>query len=269
MTLQLLICTFNDGIHDIPHLLLPPLEDVSYLVSWQQSSDYSPCELPHSLLRPDVQVEPLAGLGLSRNRNNCLKYASGDICLICDDDCRYTPQGLAHVVEVFETDSTLDLATFKAKNDFEPRFYPDFSFDLRKKVKNYSPISFEIAFRRTSIVGKLQFNEHFGLGADLFGAGEENLFVDDAMRLGLQCHYFPQVIVEHPGPTTCTSRIASPAVLRANGALIYRLYRPTMLLRAPLLAWRLNRQFRVPLFFALKHIAVGIYKMFRLSCNSH
>lgn len=42
MTLQLLICTFNDGIKRIPDLLLPPIDGVEYLVSWQQADDFTP-----------------------------------------------------------------------------------------------------------------------------------------------------------------------------------------------------------------------------------
>ena len=92
MTLQLLICTFNDGIKRIPDLLLPPIDGVEYLVSWQQADDFTPHELPEEIAdRSDVEVTTLPGLGLSRNRNNCFLHASADICLICDDDCRYTP----------------------------------------------------------------------------------------------------------------------------------------------------------------------------------
>ena len=72
MTLQLLICTFNDGIKRIPDLLLPPIDGVEYLVSWQQADDFTPHELPEEIAdRSDVEVTTLPGLGLSRNRNNC------------------------------------------------------------------------------------------------------------------------------------------------------------------------------------------------------
>lgn len=62
MTLQLLICTFNDGIKRIPDLLLPPIDGVEYLVSWQQADDFTPHELPEEIAdRSDVEVTTLPG----------------------------------------------------------------------------------------------------------------------------------------------------------------------------------------------------------------
>src|SRR3712207_1777326 len=116
MTLQLLISTYNDGINRIPKMLLPHEEGIFYLVTWQQSQDYSPCVLPAELSRADVEIFPLKGLGLSRNRNNCLKHATADICMIADDDCCYTVQGLKKVIETFGANPDLDLATFQMKN---------------------------------------------------------------------------------------------------------------------------------------------------------
>ena len=88
MTLQLLICTIDGGIQQVAQLVLPPAPDISYVVSWQHSSPDDERTLPVALVRDDIQVYHLEGRGLSRNRNNCLRHATGDICLICDDDCR-------------------------------------------------------------------------------------------------------------------------------------------------------------------------------------
>lgn len=266
MTLQLLICTYNDGIKQLPAMLLPPLAGVSYLVSWQQAAGYVPCAPPQELDRDDVSVFPLEGLGLSRNRNNCLLHATGDVCLICDDDCRYTPEGLAAVVKAFEAYPEVDIMTFKLFNRAEPKTYPRYSFDLRDmtKVKNYFITSVEIAFRRVAVQNKLLFDERFGLGSGVFHAGEEAMFIDEALRLGLSCFFFPIEVVEQIGCTTTTTRLLDEKVLMANGAVLYMTYRPTMFLRALLVAWRLKRGHHVPFLYGLRSILKGIVKMRQL-----
>ncbi|MDO4511001.1 MAG: glycosyltransferase [Bacteroidales bacterium] len=268
MTLQLLICTFNDGIHRVPELILAPIEGVSYLISWQQAEGFTPCELPAAIAdRPDVEVTTLPGRGLSRNRNNCLLHASADVCLICDDDCRYTPEGLRAIVDTFKQHPEAHIITFVAKNSTAYKHYPLTRFNLSKKVRKFFVSSIEIALRREAVVGKVEFNEYFGLGAELFGAGEEAIFVADALNAGLNCQYFPIQVVEHFGPTTGVSHLADEKVLRANGAILFRNYRATMWLRLPLMAWRVKRTAHVPFAYACKHIGEGIKAMRRLSAE--
>ena len=74
MILELLICTINEGIKRVPDVLLPEVENVRYLVSWQQTGTIH-LDLPESLNRPDVRVCKLEGRGLATNRNNALKNA--------------------------------------------------------------------------------------------------------------------------------------------------------------------------------------------------
>lgn len=265
-TLQLLICTYNDGINRIPDLLLPPMHGVSYLVSWQRDSGFTPPPLPEGVAgRGDVEVHTLEGRGLSRNRNNCLLHATGDICLICDDDCRYTSEALHAVADTFDVNPEVDLISFVAKNSAGSKRYPTCRFNLRKKVHNFYVSSIEMAFRRTSVVGRVAFNERFGLGSDLFGAGEEAIFISDAIAAGLNCQYFPIQIVEHLGPTTSATRFAQEEVLRSNGAVLYRNFRSTMWLRLPLLAWRVSRRSVLTFSEVFRHLRDGIREMRRLS----
>ncbi len=267
MTLQLLISTYNDGINRIPKMLLPHEEGIFYLVTWQQSQDYSPCVLPAELSRADVEIFPLKGLGLSHNRNNCLKHATADICMIADDDCCYTVQGLKKVIETFGANPDLDLATFQMKNEDEPKCYPHFSFDLKKarSVKNYAVFSVEIAFRRRSIVNKIAFDENFGLCSGVFHAGEDSIFIQDAIDAGLNCRYFPVEVLENKGATTATTRLHDEKVIMAEGAYLYRCYRSTMYLRSVVISWRMHRRHGVSFFYALKNFLKGIKKMRELS----
>ena len=220
MTLQLLICTLDDRIQSVPQLLIEPVPGISYLVSWQHRDGYVPCELPQALKRHDVEVAIIDGKGLSRNRNNCLKMATGDICLIADDDCLYTRERLQSVIDTFTAHPDVAIATFKAQNDVAPKVYPGYSFSLAQPARKYYVTSFEIAFRRSMMPAGLRFDENFGLGSGVFDCGEESVFIHDALRAGLSCRFFPTVVVEHLGPTTQSTHAADPGVLMARGAYI-------------------------------------------------
>ncbi len=219
--------------------------------------------MPASLLRDDVQVFHLEGRGLSRNRNNCLRHASDDVCLICDDDCRYTASGLQAILDTFVSHPDTDLATFVMQNPYCSKPYPTTSIDLKHRPKGYYPTSFEIAFRLQSVQGRLQFNEHFGLGAELFHCCEEEIFIHDAQSLGLHCHFYPITIVEHDHPTTDASRATTPGVLMGKGAYLYIGYRPKMLLYPWPIAWRLHKQHGVSFGYGLRYLYKGLFYILR------
>ena len=258
MTLEVLVCTIDNGINNIKNLLLAPQEGVSYLISWQHSENKPQCNVPQELIRNDVRVVHLAGRGLSRNRNNAIRHATGDICLIADDDCTYRHEYFTNIIDTFQNDTTLDLATFRMKFSYENKFYPDYSFNLNKFAKGYFVTSFEIAFRRTSIQGKLWFNELFGLGAPVLQSGEENIFIQDCLKSGLNCRYFPIVAVEHDHPTTASTRVANPGVIMAEGAYIYVAYPYSFIPRLVLKAHRLNKKNGLGLFSNLNRLIKGI-----------
>lgn len=262
MTLQLLICTIDGGIDNVVDLILPPQPGIGYVVSWQHSTANGHRDVPAPLLRDDIHVFHLEGRGLSRNRNNCLRQASADICLICDDDCRYTEQGLRSIIETFSANPSTDVATFKMHSP-NSKHYPKTDCRLKGTITSYYPSSVEIAFRRSSIQGRLQFNEHFGLGAQLFHCCEEEIFIHDAQALGLHCHFYPTVIVEHDHPTTESSRASTPGVLMGKGAFLYIGYRPKMLLYPIPIAWRLHKQHGASLVHGLHYLYKGLFYILR------
>lgn len=258
MTLELLISTIDDGVDSVAQLLLPARTGVRYLVSWQHSLESDRKTVPPSLERDDVTVVHLGGRGLSRNRNNSLEHATGDILLIADDDCRYSPQQLDTVVDTFERHPSLALATFRMESKHNNKTYPEREFDLAKPPKGYYVTSFEIALRREA-VGHLRFDERFGLGAPVFQCCEEELFVEQAVGEGFNCRFFPVAVVRHDEPTTQISRAADPDVLAARGAYLWqsRRYHKTALLRAVLAAWRMRGK-GVTFRQALHHLYRGI-----------
>jgi glycosyltransferase involved in cell wall biosynthesis len=257
MTLEILISTLDEGINNVPAMLLEQHEGFGYVVSWQHSTDKE-IALPEELRREDVKVFDLAGRGLSRNRNNCLRHATADICLIADDDCRYTHKQLQAVIDTFENNPDVDIATFRFEGEGSSKFYPTESFDLSTFPKGYFVASIEIAFRRKSVQENLWFNENFGLGAKVFHCGEEHIFIQEAISQGLTCKYFPITIVKENDSTICITRDNEPGTLMAHGAML-QLYKPkTKYLRSFIKAFRLWRKRNVPFFKAFRHMNNGI-----------
>lgn len=262
MTLEILICTLDDGIAQIAPMLLPQHNGISYLVSWQHS-DSKETSVPVELKRDDVKICHLQGRGLSRNRNNCLRHATADVCLIGDDDCRYTHDQLQAVIDTFDHNPDVDIATFQYSSEGYTKHYPTTSQDLSTFPKGYYLSSIEIAFRRQSVQGKVWFNENFGLGSEVFHCGEEKLFIHDALSAGLECHFYPITIVLDQQPTEYLNRSMDTGTLMAHGADLQIFHRYTKWLRAILKAWRLQRNEKVPLRYGLQYIIKGINYMKR------
>jgi len=260
MTLQLLIATLDEGINSVPAMLLEQREGIGYLVSWQHSGDKE-IDVPEVLKREDVEICNLVGRGLSRNRNNCIENATADVCLIADDDCVYTHEQLRDVIETFEHNPDVDIATFKYSGDGGSKCYPEQITDLSCFPKGYYVSSIEVAFRRESVQGKLWFNENFGLGTEPFHCGEENLFIQDALALGMKSRFFPVTIVHDKQPFEFLNRSMDTGTLMAHGADLQIFHSGTKHLRALLKAWRLSRDEKVPFFYGLRSIFKGISYM--------
>lgn len=254
MTLEVLICTYgNEGISRVANMNLPQVEGVKYLVSWQ--TDEFNLLLPDELHRKDIRISTTNSKGLSVNRNHSIAKATGDICLIADDDLLYTGEQLKIIIDTFEKNPLIDIALFRHSGNNNKQ-YPDYEFDLNSKMpKGYYITSFEIAFRRKSIPSSLRFDTHFGVGTSM-PAGEEALFIHYAIKRGLKCRFFPKTIVSHKDLST-GARIPTPGVLQANGAVIAATYGLLGVFRLPIIAWRLSRQGRTKIIPAVQHLFKG------------
>lgn len=249
MKLEVLISTFGyDGINRVVKMNLPRVENVGYVVSWQlPGADYSgvvPCEL----VRDDVKICQLDSRGLSVNRNNAIMQSTADICLIADDDLRYTSEMLLAVIKTFECNPDVDVATFRYSGS--DKWYANHEFDLSEPERGYYPSSVEIAFRRDSVAGKVEFNEMMGLGTPLLQSGEEAVFIHQALCRGLRCRYFPLTVTHHEGLSSGLRELAD-GVLMGQGACFSVIYPGTGLLRLPLFAWRAYRRGQTKLFPAM------------------
>lgn len=224
MTIDILICTIDEGIGGVGDVLMPPIPSVHYVISVQYTTVCAP-EIPAVLAeRPDVTVTTLKGRGLSRNRNNALQHATADVVVIADDDCRYTSEAVAAIREAFAARSETAILCFEAEGyDGTPlKCYPATPMSYAEACRQgYYAASVELAFRRSALLQHaLQFNERFGLGAE-FPASEEEVLLCDAMRAGLRVDFVPQTIVR-TDPATTGSRFLHDHCLQQTKGLVFR-----------------------------------------------
>lgn len=244
----------REGIERVVAMELPRVEGVEYVVSWQ-AHDNQP--LPAALeSRGDVRVVRYDGSTLSGNRNMALDSSLGDICLVADDDLRYTTAQLRAVVDTFVTHLEVDMALFRYEGT--GKRYPEVETDLEPVPGFFFPTNFEMAFRRQVGAERgLRFNPLFGPGAPYLTAGEDDMLFRRAHACGLRRRFFPVTITRHDGPTTGQRPVTDPGVMRTTGALIHLDHPATSWLRIPLNAWRVKRAGRCCLLNALLWMAQG------------
>ena len=128
--------------------------------------------------------------GLSKSRNMAIQNADADVCILCDNDVEYVEGYEALICDAFATHPTADIIVFyiQRKEKPQPNYPTERKMDYLSVLKIFSP---EVAFRRDAVLNNgITFNERFGAGAHYY-MGEENLFLYDCLRAGLEIIYMP------------------------------------------------------------------------------
>lgn len=138
--------------------------------------------------------------GLTKSRNLAINNATGDICLISDDDAVYVSDYEQIILSAFSKYPDADIITFQIKtpdgNKFNS-FYPLMELEHNWRT-SLRCASLEIAFRRESIKKSgLQYDVLFGLGSK-YKMDDEIIFLNDALKKKLKLIYIPIPIVIHP-----------------------------------------------------------------------
>lgn len=251
-SLDLAVVTHRpEGIRRVARMVLPPIDGVNYVVSWQDSGD---TPIPESLKRSDVRIYRLEGQGISRNRNNAIANCHSDIVLFADDDIIYCDDSFRQVREAFILHPEIDVATFRSEHGDMSRF-PAVETRLERKFPaGYYVNSIEIAFRRKL---HLCCCEELGIGAPVLHGGEDEVFLLSAVRRGLECRFFPITICAHPHESTGTKARMTSGNLMAAGCVIMLTYPWSAWWRVPLKAWRVWRARRAGFADAFGNIIRG------------
>lgn len=129
--------------------------------------------------------------GLSRSRNMAIKNATGDICIIMDDDETLDNDYIETVTKAYTNYPDADVIAFKVRNS--EKTYAE----KPKKLGCLGVLrvaSYEITFKRQAIIDKqISFDVEMGSGTG-HGGGEENAFLYSCLKKGLTIRYVPQYI---------------------------------------------------------------------------
>ena len=186
--------------------------------------------------------------GLSRSRNHALGHATGELCLLSDDDLYYKENIESLITHAFEENPTADIITFQIETpDGKPyKNYKTESFWHTKRTV-MRVASVEIAFKESAIEeNHLRFDENFGLGAT-FPTGEENIFLSDALDRKLKVLFVPLPIVIHPLESS-GGDFNNAKLIQAKGAMLERIFGVS--------------GYAVSFLFALKKYRLSSYSLF-------
>lgn len=126
--------------------------------------------------------------GLSKSRNMALRYAQGDICLICDDDEELLDDYPDRIISSYSNNKNTDVLAFSLFWIVKKDFNKSVPIGYLRALKISSQ---QITFRREIIVREnILFDETLGSGTSI-GFGEENKFLYDCLRHNMKLYYVP------------------------------------------------------------------------------
>lgn len=228
MTLEFLIATvdFTDTSFIKKMFTKLKISEVNYTII-NQTKKPTESEIHFS---PTQKVVNYSERGISKSRNRAIDQATGEICLIADNDLVYLPNCVNAVTEQYENDPNLDVAVFQivTPEGLPYKKYRNESFRVKKPLQQMQISSVEISFKLARIKEKgLRFNENMGLGAN-YTHGEELLFINACIKNGLMVKYFPIPIVIHPKESS--GKTYSENNVIASGITFLKLFPVTFLL---------------------------------------
>jgi glycosyltransferase involved in cell wall biosynthesis len=163
--------------------------------------------------------------GLSYARNQGIKYVTGDIVTLSDDDCWY-PKEAFRIVEQSFRENNSDIICFQIYDPESKEFFKKYP------VKNIVKLDFKYLFKISSIEifinlekankKDIMFDERFGLGAK-YPSGEENILLFDLMKKNYCISYIPKIIVFHKKSKLTKRKSISPSIFISKGPLFRRI----------------------------------------------
>ena len=154
------------------------------------SSDKNTLEVQNSS-RGNIRMLRTNTRGLSKSRNLAIQHASGDVCLLCDDDEQLDSSYEKVILKAYEALPDADIICFRISN--QPSRLQQKTQSLTKWTA-MRIASWQITFRRESILKSgIRFDEDMGAGTGN-GGGEEVKFLRDCIKAGLKAYYVPKSI---------------------------------------------------------------------------
>lgn len=163
------------------------LEDVNTLIINQNDNENS-----EGYFSDKHRVINTVSRGLSLSRNLAIENSEAEICLISDDDEVFVDKLTEIIISSYEKYPDVDVIIFSMLHN-------PYQFGIKPKILKKTDLlkicSWQISFRRKSILNKVKFDIKLGAGTDN-GGGEEHKFLLDCRKVGLKILYVPIAIAE-------------------------------------------------------------------------
>jgi hypothetical protein len=147
------------------------------------------------------------------------------VVVIADDDNRYTYEQIDKIRQAYTEHPEADIIYFEAAGmdgQLLQSNYPAETMPyLRARELGVYAMSVGITMRRTCIQ---RFDERFGLGSGKYLAGEEEVFMHQALKNGYIALFVPEVIVCTPAITTGTHFAEDSRLQVAKGAVFREIF---------------------------------------------
>lgn len=132
--------------------------------------------------------------GVGKNRNAALLHSNGDILMFSDDDMVYVDGYADGVIKAFENLPNADMIIFHCTTNSN-RNTPDINKIARVRLWNFMRYgTYSFVIRKESVIRyNMNFSQLFG-GGTRYCAGEDNLFLRDALKKDLKVYSHPFTI---------------------------------------------------------------------------
>lgn len=139
---------------------------------------------------------PFRGLGL--NRSTALLYATGDVCVLSDEDVVLADGYRVMVLDAFAALPRADIIAFNLELAVGDSSRSQRLVRTVRRVRAFQALRYasapRLAFRRRSVLrANVWFSPLFGAGSP-YSMGEETLFVADCLRKGLKVYVHPGIL---------------------------------------------------------------------------
>ncbi|MGY0616916.1 glycosyltransferase [Vibrio sp. FJH11] len=198
-----LVAAYGERILNVPNILLPQRDEISYVVVSQCAAQSTQNEfLNHISHRSDVVTLFSDDKGVTKSRNIALKHIPQDSSYVffLDDDIVLEKQCYERITMAFDN-SDYDVLTFSVSD-----------LEGKRLIKNYSNKEFrhnnisilkvgtiEIAVKASILLNNpnIVFPENLGAGAQ-YPLCDEPVFLRSLSKSGYKLGFMPEVITRHP-----------------------------------------------------------------------
>ncbi|MCE5286201.1 MAG: glycosyltransferase family 2 protein [Pelosinus sp.] len=180
MNIEVLVSTMHQN--DLSLIKKMNLQTNAIIINQCNRNSY----LEKSINNRQYKMYSFSERGVGKSRNNALMRSTADICVMADDDVVYLDNYEAIIKDAFIRMPNADVIMFNVPSYNKER--DTITIEKTQRVRYHNCLkygTFNMAFKRESILkANIFFSLLFGGGA-VYSAGEDSLFIMDCLKKGL------------------------------------------------------------------------------------